>query len=435
MDALLAVATFVGVLVATALGLTHLTAAALLGAVLLLVSGVLTMPEAVQSVALSQGTLTLLFGMMVLVRALEATGVFPVVAHRLLPLSHGKGWRLLIGVVLLTTVICAWLPNATTVLLIGPLLPPLARVVKLDPRPLLILLVLTANSAGLLTLIGDPATYIVGTGMGLSFGAYLRQISSAGLLGVLVLIATLPWLYPRFWQARFELPEQEPPPLHHRRALGLLLIVVVLMLGLFVGGELLPVPLTPDAIALAGATASLVIVHQSGLISVDRLLGQLDWSTLIYFMAVFVLVGGLQHTGVLTSVAVALAGQVGQPGAVPMLLLATALLSAVVPNIPLVAALTPILIQACRQAGLVGAEGAVAADTLPLFAALMLGGTLGGNATLIGASANLVGAGIARQQGAPLSFGYWLRFGVPTLVVQLGAAALWLTAFAAFTFR
>lgn len=435
MDALLAVATFVGVLVATALGLTHLTAAALLGAVLLLVSGVLTMPEAVQSVALSQGTLTLLFGMMVLVRALEATGVFPVVAHRLLPLSRGKGWRLLIGVVLLTTVICAWLPNATTVLLIGPLLPPVARVVKLDPRPLLILLVLTANSAGLLTLIGDPATYIVGTGMGLSFGAYLRQISSAGLLGVLVLIATLPWLYPRFWQARFELPEQDPPPLHHRRALGLLLIVVVLMLGLFVGGELLPVPLTPDAIALAGATASLVIVHQSGLISVDRLLGQLDWSTLIYFMAVFVLVGGLQHTGVLTSVAVALAGQVGQPGAVPLLLLATALLSAVVPNIPLVAALTPILIQACRQAGLVGAEGAVAADTLPLFAALMLGGTLGGNATLIGASANLVGAGIARQQGAPLSFGYWLRFGVPTLVVQLGAAALWLTAFAAFTIR
>jgi Na+/H+ antiporter NhaD/arsenite permease-like protein len=171
LDALLAVATFVAVLLATAAGVTHLTAAALLGAVLLLATGVLTMPEAVQSVALSQGTLTLLFGMMVLVRALEATGVFAVVAHRLLPLSRGKGSRLLIGVVMLTTVICAWLPNATTVLLIGPLLPPLAREVKLDPRPLLILLVLTANSAGLLTLIGDPATYIVGTGLGLSFWA------------------------------------------------------------------------------------------------------------------------------------------------------------------------------------------------------------------------------------------------------------------------
>ena len=359
---------------------------------------------------------------------LEATGVFAVVAHRLLPLSRGKGSRLLIGVVMLTTVICAWLPNATTVLLIGPLLPPLAQEVKLDPRPLLILLVLTANSAGLLTLIGDPATYIVGTGLGLSFGAYIRQISSAGLLGVLVLLATLPWLYPAIWKARFTLPQQVPPRLHHRRALGLLLTVVAVMLALFLGGELLPVPITPDAVALAGAAASLVIVHQSGLISVDRLLSQIDWSTLIYFMAVFVLIGGLQRTGVLADVAEALASQVGTAGAVPLLLVSTALLSAV-------AALTPILIEASRQAGLAGTDGTVAAGTLPLFAALMLGGTLGGNATLIGASANLVGAGIARQQGSPLSFGYWLRFGVPTLVVQLGAAALWLAACAAFTNR
>ena len=332
LDALLAVATFVAVLLATAAGVTHLTAAALLGAVLLLATGVLTMPEAVQSVALSQGTLTLLFGMMVLVRALEATGVFAVVAHRLLPLSRGKGSRLLIGVVMLTTVICAWLPNATTVLLIGPLLPPLAQEVKLDPRPLLILLVLTANSAGLLTLIGDPATYIVGTGLGLSFGAYIRQISSAGLLGVLVLLATLPWLYPAIWKARFTLPQQVPPRLHHRRALGLLLTVVAVMLALFLGGELLPVPITPDAVALAGAAASLVIVHQSGLISVDRLLSQIDWSTLIYFMAVFVLIGGLQRTGVLADVAEALASQVGTAGAVPLLLVSTSLLSAVVPN-------------------------------------------------------------------------------------------------------
>ena len=332
LDALLAVATFVAVLLATAAGVTHLTAAALLGAVLLLATGVLTMPEAVQSVALSQGTLTLLFGMMVLVRALEATGVFAVVAHRLLPLSRGKGSRLLIGVVMLTTVICAWLPNATTVLLIGPLLPPLAQEVKQDPRPLLILLVLTANSAGLLTLIGDPATYIVGTGLGLSFGAYIRQISSAGLLGVLVLLATLPWLYPAIWKARFTLPQQVPPRLHHRRALGLLLTVVAVMLALFLGGELLPVPITPDAVALAGAAASLVIVHQSGLISVDRLLSQIDWSTLIYFMAVFVLIGGLQRTGVLADVAEALASQVGTAGAVPLLLVSTALLSAVVPN-------------------------------------------------------------------------------------------------------
>jgi Na+/H+ antiporter NhaD/arsenite permease-like protein len=359
--------------------------------------------------------------MMVLVNALEATGVFPVLAHRLLLVSRGEGRRLLIGIVLLTSLICAWLPNATTVLLLGPLLPPMAREVKLDPRPLLILLVLSANSAGLLTLIGDPATYIVGTGIGLSFGAYLSQVSLAGVLSVLVLLVSLPWLYRGLWRARFRVPPVAPPRLHHRRALTLLLVVVAVMLGLFVTGDLLPVALTPDTVAMAGAATSLLIAHQSRLARVEQLLAKVDWSTLIYFTAVFVLIGGLSNTGVLAGLAERIAGWLSaEPGASPgtgsslSVLAFTGMLSSVIPNIPLVAALTPVLQQSCQQ------------GCLPLFMALMLGGTLGGNATLIGASANLVGAGIARQEGVPISFQYWLRYGIPTVMLQLCASAGWL---------
>jgi len=198
-------------------------------------------------------------------------------------------------------------------------------------------------------------------------------------------------------------------------------MLLAAMLGLFIGGDLLPVPLTPDVVALLGASVSLTIVRVGRLLPVERLLADLDWSTLIYFMAVFVLIGSLERTGVLATVALGLADLVGKDLFLSSLLLlvATALLSAVVPNIPLLAALTPLLLETCEQQGF-------AAPPIPLFAALMLGGTLGGNATLIGASANLVAAGIARHEGVAISFRGWLRTSLPTVALQLAAAVLWL---------
>lgn len=209
--AVLAIAIFVAVILAASFELTDLTVVALVGAMLLVLTGQLTMPEAVASIAKAHGTLALLFGMMVLVQALEATGAFNGLAHRVVLASRGDGRRLLLGIMLLTSPICAVLPNATTVMLLAPLLPPLAKELKLDPRPLLLLLVLTANSAGLLTLVGDPATYIVATGLGFSFGQYFSQLSLGGLISLLVIVPTLPWLYRSIWTARFPVPDLTPP--------------------------------------------------------------------------------------------------------------------------------------------------------------------------------------------------------------------------------
>ncbi|MDM7937325.1 MAG: SLC13 family permease [Cyanobium sp. CZS 48M] len=427
-QAWIALVTVTAVLLATACGWTQLTAASLLGASLLIISGVISLPEAAASVAQAQGTLTLLFGMMVMVQALEATGAFAVLAHRLMQVALGEGRRLLLGLVLLTSAFSAVLPNAATVLLVGPLLPPLAREMDLDPRPLLILLVLTANSAGLLTVIGDPATYLVASQIGLGFVAYGRQVASAGVLSLLMVLLTLPWLYRSTWRLRRPALRQAAPRLLHPRVFNLLLALVVLMLPLFLWGEELPVPIRPGATALAAAALSLAVVHRSRVVSVERLLSRLDWSTLLYFIGLFVLIGGLERQGVLALAAAAFSGLISGSGeaGTQWLLLSTAAASSLVPNIPLLATLTPVLLESSRQAGLLSAGGAVPQALLPGFFALMLGGTLGGNATMIGASANLVAAGIGRQEGCPISFRLWLGFGLPTVLMQLAASALWL---------
>ncbi|MCX5931648.1 MAG: hypothetical protein NTW83_07425 [Cyanobacteria bacterium] len=186
-----------------------------------------------------------------------------------------------------------------------------------------------------------------------------------------------------------------------------MLALVVLMLTLFLWGDELPVPIRPGATALAAAALSLAVVHRSRVVSVERLLSRIDWSTLLYFIGLFVLIGGLERQGVLALAAAAFSGLISgsAEAGTRWLLLSTAAASSLVPNTPLLATLTPVL------------SG---------FFALMLGVTLRGSATMIGAWANLVAAGIGRQEGCPISFRLWFGFGIPTVLMQLAASALWL---------
>lgn len=184
----LALSLFIGVLLATALEWTHLCLAARLGGAAMLLLGVLSPLHAAESLRSGGGTIALLFGMMLVVRALEASSAFNGLAHRLVELSGGQGRRLLLGLVLITVPVAALLPNPSAVLLMAPLMPPMARELKLDFRPLLILMVLAAISASLLTLVGDPARYIIGTGIHWDFARYLRDLGPAALLVLGVVI-------------------------------------------------------------------------------------------------------------------------------------------------------------------------------------------------------------------------------------------------------
>jgi Na+/H+ antiporter NhaD/arsenite permease-like protein len=428
-QAIAALSIFVGTIGIIIIEWLPLTIAAMLGALLLVVLNILTLDRAIGYIANSHTTLALFFGVMVMIRALQPTRVFEYLATQMVLLARGKGSRLLLGIVAITTPICAVLPNPTTVMLLAPLIPPLAQEIGVDFVPLLILMVFVANSSGLLTLVGDPATFIVGSSINMTFTDYLQTLSLGGVLAVLVVVATLPFLFKKIWRTELaNLDLLVPPQIQHPRTLALGSAIILLVLVFFVIGEMLPVPISPATVALLGAVLCLLLAHHSKIDTVSNILGDVDWSTLLFFMSIFVLIGGLQHTGVLSSAAGVLAWLLGKNialGAI-VLLFSVGLISSVVPTIPLVVAMVPLLKEYIVNAGFVGAEILVPGSTLPLppevlplFYAMMYGATVGGNGTLVGASANVVAAGISEQHGKPISFQRFLYYGLPTMGLQL----------------
>ncbi|MBD0389002.1 MAG: transporter [Nostoc sp. C3-bin3] len=435
-QAILSVITFISVIILVMTEWIHLTIAALLGALLLVFTNVMTLQEAVSYIGKSHGTLGLFFGVMVLVRAFEPTKIFDYLATQIVLIAKGQGKRLLLGIVAIVTPICAVLPNATTVMLLAPLIPPIAEEIGINFVPLLILMVLVANSAGLLTLVGDPATFIVGDAVNISFTDYLLKLSLGGVIAIVIVIATLPFLFRKIWNTKLDNLEELPhPKINHPRALTVGAFIVFFVLLFFVIGESLPVPISPAASALLGAALALLLSHHSKIDSVNNILRDVDWSTLIFFMSIFVLIGGLEKTGIINALSGVLAAILGKNiilGSL-FLLFFVGILSSLVPNIPLVVGMVPLLKQYIVTVGLAPAEvlaqdfqGQFPPEVLPLFYAMMFAATLGGNGTLVGASSNIVAAGISEQHGRRISFKTFLRYGIPVMLLQLVASALYM---------
>lgn len=434
-QAAIAAVTFIGVIFLVMTEWIHLTIVAFLGAMILIFTHVMTLNNAIEYIGRSHGTLGLFFGVMVMVRAFEPTKVFDYMATKMVILAKGKGKNLLLGIVAITTPICAVLPNATTVMLLAPLIPPIAEEVGVDFVPLLILMVFVANSSGLLTVVGDPATFIVGDAINMSFADYLAQLSLGGAISVVVLVAILPWLFPEIWRKRLEDLNTLPhPQINHPRVLAVGGLIIAFVLTFFVIGESLPVPIAPAAAALLGAALAMLLAHHSKIDSVNNILRDLDWSTLLFFMSFFVLIGGLEKTGIIANLSGFLGVILGKNifiGSLALLFF-VGVLSSVVPNIPLVVAMVPLLKQYVVNVGLAPTEvlnpdfaGQFPAEVLPLFYAMMYGANLGGNGTLIGASSNVVAAGISEQHGRRISFQTFLRYGIPVMVLQLVTAAVY----------
>jgi Na+/H+ antiporter NhaD/arsenite permease-like protein len=434
-QAIAALGIFVAVIVVITLEWLHLTIAAMLGALLLIVLNILTLEQAIGYIAKNHSPLVLFFGVMVMVRAFQPTYLFEYLATKMVLWTQGKGSRLLLGIVGITAPISAILPNATTVMLLAPLIPPLAQELEIDFVPLLILMVFVANSAGLLSIVGDPATFIVGSAIKLSFMDYLQRLSLGGLIAVLAIVVLLPVLFRSIWDKQLpHLTHLPPIVINHPRLLFLGGTIVGFVLVFFVVGEMLPVPISPATVALLGASLCLLLAHQSKIASVNQILRDVDWSTLLFFMGMFVLIGGLQKTGVISSLSALLAVALGQNIALAaiVLLFGVGLLSSVVPNLPLVVAMVPLLQEYLVDVGWVAADSfrpgtnvTLPPGVLALFYALVYGATLGGNGTLVGASANIVTAGIAEQHGQSIPFRRFLRYGLPLMLFQLLLLALY----------
>jgi Na+/H+ antiporter NhaD/arsenite permease-like protein len=421
------------VILIIALDLLDMTVAALGGVCAMLALGILDTGGITSAMRVAGGPLSLLFGGMVVARMLGRTGVFERVGEIYLHACAGSGRRFLLLLIALVAPVCALLPNATTVVLLAPIIVGVARALRVDFVGPLILTALVSNAAGLLTLVGDPATFLVGSSIGMSFGSYLRSVSPAGLLAVLVVVPLLPWLMPSIWRARTEVIEREPTHIEKPGFAVLALVVLALMVGLFLVGEALPVPLAAPEVAIVGATLALLVVYQLHVEPVEDVLREVDWKTLIFIGASFCLVQAITETGLLQSLAMRLHDWFGAAfTSVALALLGTiGLMSSVLANTPVVAAALVttkaylVVAQAVPEIALADNFSAWPAFTLPLFVGMMFGGTLGGNATLIGSSANMVSAGICAAEGRRVTFLQFMRIGLPVALAQLLVGALY----------
>jgi len=431
----IALGTFAAVILAIASNRVHLTVAAMLGTVVLLVTGVLSAQEASETINPAEAMIALFFGGMVMARTLIATGLFDYIGAVGLRLVRGDGRRLMFAIVALTAPICAFLPNATVVILLGPLVVAMCERMKIDFVPVLILLVFIANSSGLLTLVGDPATFIVGNSIGLSFTQYLRLLSPGGILAIAAVLVMLPFSFRSIWQVRVPETEAIVLPTIKRPWITLAcLAVTALMILLFVFGEDLPNPIAPPEAAIIGSALLLLVAFGSGLDPVRDILRDVDWESLLFLVCIFVMVGALDKTGIIGALGSAMGAFFGDNVIVASLLLLFGIgtLSSVFPNVALVVAMVPLVKQYAVGAGLATPEALAAGysqmppSVLPLFFAMCFGATLGGNATLLGAGSNIIAGGIASRAGRPISFMTFMRYGIPITAVQLLVSAVYI---------
>jgi Na+/H+ antiporter NhaD/arsenite permease-like protein len=425
---------FVGVIAAIAFDVIDMLVAALLGVSVLIFAGIFTQQDILNVTRMAGGPLALLFGGMVVARVLVPTGIFDYVGSRYLLFIQGSGKRFLLSLFLLVGPLCAVLPNATTVILLAPIIIRVASALEVDFVGPMVVTAIISNSAGLLTLVGDPATFLVGSSIGMTFIQYLQKVSLGGLLSVVVLVPLLPWLMKDLWRVQRTLPaDLKPEPLKRPYLCLFALLILALMVLLFLAGDFLPARIVPPAVAIIAATLGLLLVYEAEVEQVTKVLQDVDWRTILFLICLFCLVEAFTKTGLLQGMSQYLYRWLGTD----LMLISLVILavvgfsSSLLANIPVVAVML-LMVKGYLVTAQFVPEMALAptfvdwpANLLPVFVAMMFAGTLGGNATLIGASANVVSAGICASHGKPISFVTFMRYGVPLTICQLVVSALY----------
>ncbi len=363
----------------------------------------------------------LIMGMMIVIAVVEGTGLFHWLAFFAYRISRGKAWLLMAILMVITAVASAFLDNVTTMLLMTPITVQIALALGLNPLTLLIPEVLASNVGGIITLIGTPTNILIGSYAAIPFSGFLSNLSPGvfiSLIGLFVycLIAyrkDLSHATSKVSPVLLEKLEEnarikEPAHLVKAGWVGLGMLV------LFLAGE--HFHLIPAVTAILGATALLVWIRPD----VEEMIEAVDWTTLVFFMALFIVVGGIQEVGLISLLAQWVASLVGEnlPLAMIVVIWVSALFSTVVANIPFTAAMLPVIGYLTSTVP--------GAGNLALFFCLSVGSAMGGNGSLIGASANMVTAGIAERAGYPISYAYFIRKGMPALVITVTLAMVWL---------
>ena len=380
-------------------------AAALAGAMALVVTGVMSAHRALSYIDFN--TIGLLVGMMVLVAIIRQSGLFEYVAIKAAKMVHGDPWKIMIAFILLTAILSGILDNVTTVLLVGPMTIAIAKMLEINPVPFLMTQILASNAGGTATLIGDPPNIMIGSAANLSFVDFFKNTGIAVVLVIVFMIVMMRFVYKKEIEVEgldtSKIMNLDPDKAITDKPLLIkgVVVIVLVILGFIFHDQ---IGMETSVIALTAAAVMLII----GGVNVDNAIQDVEWTTIAFFMALFVVVGGLTETGVIKQVAaVIIERTAGHPVMMMLILLwASALLSSFLNNIPFIATLIP-LVLALKADGM---------DAEPLWWAISLGACLGGNGTMIGASANVVLSDISTKHGYPITFKSYLRVGMPFML-------------------
>ena len=412
---IIAVAVFLIVILLIISERVHRTAAAMAGAVVLILTGVMSADKALSYIDFN--TIGVLVGMMIFVAIVRRSGMFEYIAVRAAKAVHGDPWKIMVAFTLITAVLSVILDNVTTVLLVGPMSIAIARMLKIDPVPFLMGQILASNVGGTATLIGDPPNIMIGSAAHLSFMDFLENTGFAVLFILAVLILLMKIVYEKKIEMgtvdTSAIEKLDPSKSITNRALmrkGIIVLICVIV-GFMFHDKL---GIESSVIALTAAAVMLIIGRED----VNEAIQDVEWTTILFFMSLFVVVGGLTETGIIKELASKIIDATDGHPMVTMLVLlwASALLSSILDNIPFVATLIP-LILAMQADGM---------DVTSFWWAISLGACLGGNGTMIGASANVVLSDISTKHGYPITFKSYLKVGMPFMLLSIVISTVFL---------
>ncbi|MCQ6563176.1 ArsB/NhaD family transporter [Paenibacillus mendelii] len=397
----------------------HRTIVAMLGGLVVVLLGIVDVETAITH-HIDFNTLGLLIGMMIIVSITAKTGLFKYIAVVAAKRAKGEPVKILLALAVITAVGSAFLDNVTTVLLIVPVTFSIVRQLKVPPFPFLFTQILASNIGGTATLIGDPPNIMIGSAVKeLTFMAFIENLTP---IVVLIMLAHLP-LFVLLFRKQLKTAEEYKQGIMKMDVSELitdrpLLVRCLIILALTIGGFFLhqTFHVESSVVALTGAFLLLLLAGEHAM---EEAFTRVEWTTIFFFIGLFTLVGSLVDTGIISDLAVkAMDLTGGDLAATSMLILwMSAIASAFMDNIPFVATMIP-LIQEMGNMGMQNLE--------PLWWSLALGACLGGNGTLIGASANLITAGLSAKEGHPITFVKFLKYGFPFMLLSVGMSSIYI---------
>lgn len=407
-DQIVAICVFAGTMGLIVSNKIHQALAALIGAVIILVTGVISFDDGISSIDFN--ALGVLCGMMLFVAVVRSCGIFEYIAIKAAKIARGNPWLIMVYFVIVTAILSALLDNVTTILLLGPMTLMVSKMLDVHPVPFFLTEIMASNIGGTATLIGDPPNIMIGSEAGLSFFDFLAVNGPAIVIILAVTIVIFRFKYGRKMSVT-ERAKKHVMSLDERDAITdprlfkiSVTMIVVLAVAFGLHGVL---GIESSVIALTAAAIILVL----GKFPMAKAIDGIEWGTIGFLLGLFIVVGALNTTGVIGMFADAIFSWTHGDTALTMIVIlwVSAILSSFLNNIPFVATVIPIIL-ALQASGM---------DVYPLWWALSLGVCLGGNGSLVGASANVVLVAISEREGYPISFGYFLRQCFPIMIVSI----------------